>query len=122
MVRRQRGAGNGVNGYCTYSRSTSWLAVFGGAFFLGCLFRRGWFRLLGRALDDVETTANKGVDAGPWPAQIREHNLAFAFLVAADSNVVRCAGALNSLALGHTEGNAARHRWRARRRFQPLQA
>src|SRR5215475_10051767 len=77
-------------------------------FLLGILFGCGRLRLLGCALDNIETPANKSVDARPWSAQVSEHNFALAFLIGADRDIVRAARPLHGLALGHAKRDAAR--------------
>jgi hypothetical protein len=84
----------------------------GRRFFLGrFLWRRfRWLRLIGRGVDNFQTTTGKGVNSGPRSAQISEYNLTLASFVCADGNVARNARALDCLAFRHAKRDAASHR------------
>ena len=91
--------------------------------FLRCLFRRGFcrLRLLGSAINDLQATVGKRVNARPRAAQIREHDFALAFVPCPNGNIARKTRALNGLTLSHAKRDPARN-LRRRRRFEPIQA
>src|SRR5260221_3768694 len=75
------------------------------------LFRRhfGGLRLLRRTVDDAQPAAIERVDAGPWSAEVGDHDLALASLVGTDRHVVWRATALNGLAFSHAKCDVSRH-------------
>jgi hypothetical protein len=55
----------------------------------------------------LEAPGSKRIDAGPRPAWVSQHDLAFARVTYADINVARLPGMRDNLTLGHPECDTA---------------